>query len=484
MFLEKNYSHISNRILLCSIGCIVGIGIASTFAIRPEVPFLLFIAGCFGIAYSRSGKALIIALFCVSVAFGYGRYEARPTYDSNPFDQFITFSAEVVREPELLVDAQRLVVRSRKIHGLVQVQLPLQPRYSVGDQFEISCTVRKPEPFEGFRYDRFLERYHIGAVCYYPSATFIGSHSSIQRSLFLMKRRLMTSVQKSLAGPEHTIVLGSMFGLKRAIPKHMMNDFSITGTSHLLVISGLHFVLLIGIMTAILKQLSIPRRFNIPIIIVALLLYLVCTGCQASATRAVIMGSSPLIAELLGRNSSSLRLLIVSATGMLLVNPLLLLYDVGFQLSFLASAGIIVFQEWFEQRCTFITAFCGIRSGFATTVAAISTTWPIIGYAFNTFSLVAFIANVVLVPLMSLVMVFSIITICIAQFSEQLASWVSLPLYFLIHLMVDLVQWFARFPHASIHLPEMSATVVCGILICISVFGWRVIRSKQQVASI
>lgn len=391
----------------------------------------------------------------------------------------ITFQGVVVREPELLVDSQRIVLETRAVEGHVQVKRPLRPRYQVGDRLEVYCMLRKPEPFDGFAYDKYLERYGIGGLCYFPGARFIEVEESWQRRLFMAKEWVVDRFRHAMAPPEQSLILGALFGNKRAIPNEVMNAFRATGTSHILVISGMHVSLITALLARVISWLRLPRRLSVVTILCMLAVYVLLTGVQSSAVRASLFGSSTLIAQLVGRPKSSLRLLVVVAAGMLLANPLLLWFDTGFQLSFSATAGIIVFNTWFENRLRWLPQAVGIRTTAATSISAIVATTPVSAYAFGTFSPVALAANLVVVPLMPIVMIYAIAAVIVAVALPGVAMWFALPLYYLLRFMVWVVSWFGSLPFASVTLPSVHwslAVAGCCVLVW---WGNRIIQDEQ-----
>lgn len=473
--------HRSVLLLYICAGICIGVVIGSLLAVPQVVGVVAVAAGMAGAAFIR-GHATLLLVCMVGIGLGTLRTSFMPSFEENPYDRRAEFTGEVVREPELLLDAQRLAVRSTSLDGLVQVKAALHPRFRIGDRLNMACTLRKPEPFDGFRYDRYLERHHIAATCSYPTIQLAGRRESLTTKLFDTKERLKDGLRHVLPAPEHTILLGALFGDKRAVPEQIMNAFRTTGTSHVLVISGLHVSLLTMIIMHILRAAGLRKQHTVVMIMAFLVLYLVFTGVQASATRATLFGSTALIAELLGRRSQSLRVLLVVATVMLLVNPLLLVYDTGFQLSFAATAGIIVASSWIQERLWWMPSALGLRAAMATSLSAIVATAPIIAYAFQTLSLSAFVANLVVVPTMPLVMFGGIIVTAVSQLSQTMASVIAVPLYFVIHALIQIIEWFASLPYTSLSLPNMHIGLFFALLVHMVLVGWYVTVHKKQPA--
>ncbi|HLD22267.1 MAG TPA: ComEC/Rec2 family competence protein [Patescibacteria group bacterium] len=471
--------HKSTITLLCCIAFIIGIGVGTVQAFPFEWVIILLIVSCVGIIITFH---VYVRMCCVAILFcvlGIGRTFLLPTFESNEYEQHIDCMGEIVREPELLTDKQKLIIRCEGVKGLIQVKALLQPKYSYGDEIQLQCMLRKPEAFETFRYDKYLERYHVSSICTAPFITTIGSKPSFQRALFSCKRFLVERLQHALSSPEHTLLLGVIFGINNAMPAPIADAFRTSGTTHLLVISGYNVALLATFLLNIMRYVPLSRRAAIGVVIGMLALYAVFTGSQPPAVRAAIFSSAVLFAQLLGRKGQALRMLVFVATGMLIINPLLLLFDGGFQLSFLATAGIIVFNPYLEKKLYFIPETLALRSATATTLSAMIPTTSLIAYSFHSFSIIALAANLVVGPLVTIVMFGGLVVVMISSVLPYwIASWLLLPLYYFIHLTITIVQWFSSLPYASLTLPSFHWSLFAMASLIIMLFGARILRQK------
>lgn len=399
-----------------------------------------------------------------------------------------TFQATVIREPAVLRSTQRFDVRSDSFDDFVRVNAGLQPRVAVGDVLQISCTLEAPEPFDGFRYDRYLERYQVFAVCRYPHIERIGVEQSWRTALFAFKQRMVDGIQQSVAAPEHTLILGVVLGLTNAVPDDVLDQFRRTGTSHVLVISGMNVSVLVMIFTKALLRVGVSRRVVVWVMVPLLVLYVLITGVQPSATRAAVCGGVVLLAQTWGRSGAALRVLLYAAAAMLLVNPLLLWYDAGFQLSFAATAGILLLNKWSVQRLWWVPETFELRETLASTISASIATVPIIAYSFHNFSPISFIANLFMVPLMNVVLLYGMALAAVGLVWVPLATWIGLPLYYVMHLGLQVVGWSATVPYASLTVPEFPAWVVALVYMHIVLGAWvlwmrRVAELRAQMKS-
>ncbi len=391
------------------------------------------------------------AVIALAVAAGLVRVDLLPEYSANPYDSYLSIEGVVVREVERRIDHQRITVETASLDGLLLVQANRYPTVTAGDRLAISCTLRQPEPFDGFRYDRWLARFGIGSTCYYPGLEVVGHVDTLASRLLTGKRWLVSRLQFAVPPPEVGLLQGALFGQKWAVEESTIAAFRNSGTAHLLVISGLHISLIVSGLFALTKALRLSRGRSLLLVSAALALYVFGTGLQPSALRASLLTGSALAALQLGRATTSLRLLLFIATGMLLVNPLLI-YDVGFQLSVSATAGIVLLSQPITRCLTVLPSWGGLRSLTGVSLAAILATSPIIAKTFGTISPVAFLANLLLVPLMPLVMVLALIVLVATAIFPSLGQLLALPLTELLHFMIFLADWLASLPGANIRL--------------------------------
>lgn len=472
--------HRSIQLLWWCLGFAIGIGIYSADLGLPTIILPFIIIGAFIYTLFRSFTMRVLALLLLGCACGMMRVTVVQQHTTAiPFDEYSTFEAVIEREPVLKQENQRVVVQAENIDGFIQLNTSLQPHFRVGDRLRIQCTLRKPESFEEFRYDKYLQRYGIVATCYYPQIEKIGFVDSPNAQLFAAKQWVVERLQHTLSAPENTIILGSVFGMNSTLPEDLEDAFRRTGTIHLLVISGSNVVVITGVLLGMMKHLPLSRRNAIIAVISVLFLYAIFTGWQPPAVRATFFGGVALLASLMGRSSQALRLLIIVATLMLLLNPLLLLYDAGFQLSFLATTGIIIFSKPLEDYLHRIPEFLGLRTATAVTLSATLTTAPLIAYSFHTFSLIALPANLVVGPLMTVIMLAGCVAIILtAVLQSSLATWILLPLYYAIHITLQIVQWFNSIPYASVDLPNFSGGLFIMLTFCIGWAAYRILQKK------
>ncbi|MFA5052393.1 MAG: ComEC/Rec2 family competence protein, partial [Patescibacteria group bacterium] len=249
---------------------------------------------------------------------------------------------------------------------------------------------------------------------------------------------------------------GILLGAKKAMPDSLMTDFNRTGITHIVALSGFNITIIAVALSALGQRFSFPRRVSFWSSCTAIGLFVIMTGAQASAVRAGVMGGLVMVGRELGRLSRITNALVFAATVMLIANPRILVFDAGFQLSFLATLGLVylspVFEKWFTSR--FVPAW--LSTTLAATMSAICFTAPLMAYQFGRFSLVAPLVNVLVVPIIPMVMGLGFGAVVLALMwlpLGQVAGWfVGLALRY----VVSVAEFFSGFGFSSVAVSRLS----------------------------
>lgn len=373
----------------------------------------MFIIGCL----VRTKQQRLISFLCAAFLFGLFRFTQTQVPLQVPTVSDVSSSAILVQgvidaEVERRVDAQRVILDNVQYaeesrEGRVLVWLPLYPEVHYHDTLVFNCRVQQPEPFNGFAYDKYLQVRNIGAVCYQPqyldvlpaeSRTGIGMILSV-------KSWLINQLRSVLPEPHASYVSGLLFGGSTALSSDLKTDFSRTGTSHILAASGFNVSLFsLAFLTWILGT-RIGRKRGLILTSVLLVVYVITAGMTPAVMRAGVMGGLVVLERWISRKAYMLNAFLLTGSIMLLFNPLLLLFDVGFQLSFAATIAVISFTKPISKRLAFLPETVGIRESFAGSVAAIAITTPIVLWHFGELSVIAPLVNLLVLPLVPYTMV-------------------------------------------------------------------------------
>ena len=466
-----------------TIAWIAGIALARWLEPPPLTLFLLSLPAVGGlILYRRAPTPRRIALHALALLLGAGRLlSAQPVIgpahiayyaDAGP----VTLTARIADEPDvrdtytnLRVAAQTLTLPGqapRPVRGLVLVRTARYPQYHYGDTLQIFGTLETPPVFEGFSYRDYLARRGVYAMMRRARITLLEPQRgfSPRAEMYRFKARANAVITRILPQPEASLLSGILLGLRSSIPRDLYDKFNATGTSHVIVISGSNISLVVGLLLLVGEKL-LGRRRAAFLALLGVALYTVMVGADAAVVRAAIMGVLYVLAMVLGRPNAVLNALFASALAMTAANPLTL-WDAGFQLSFLATLGLIVLVPPLERLAAGWlkrldgTPVAGLASdmlkeALLVTLAAQIITAPLILYQFGRFSLVSLPANLLIVPVQPLVMSLGGLATLVGMVSPPLGIGLGWLAWLPLAWTVRVVEWAAAIRWAQVELPPM-----------------------------
>ena len=442
---------------------IVGVGTGSFFDEALWIGIGFLTVGCivFLITYPNK-RFLLIFLGGIFLFLGVLRYELSieilsPNKISFYNNNDATFVGIVKKERDERNNHAKLVVEVlkyqdvdewREVFGNVLVNASLYPRYEYGDRLEVTCNLKNPgvirtEDGNDFAYDKYLAKDNIYSLCYFPKIKLLerDQGSFLISTLLKGKKKFVLTVNRILPEPQAAFLGGLLYGARRSIPQDLMEQFNITGTTHIIAISGYNITILVAMILSFAKGIGVSRKRSFWIALLGIIFFVIIAGGQASIIRAGIMGGLVLLANHIGRVSRIKNALILAAALMILINPKVLAYDVGFQLSFAATIGLVFLSPILEKYFKKWPSLLGVKESFLTTISAIVLTTPLILFTFGRLSLVAPITNILILPVIPFAMVWLILSYIIkvveifsyiswASINVGKISWVVLVLFY------------------------------------------------------
>lgn len=420
----------SKMLHACCFCFLAGVTAAEIFPVWSIGLMLLFLRG--------TARQIGVALCCG--VFGYVLAGlALPTEVS---EGVRSIQATIVREPDVRQEKVNYVIEEQGI--LYQLTYALYPRFSYGDRIHVDCRLRTPKPFDGFRYDRYLAVSGISSICIPEGHVRHLGYERLQLDALLQfKEWVAKRIQQLWPEPYAGFMAGLLYGYRGGLGS--LNDaFAATGVTHIVAISGYNISVIVMIISRALQLVGVGRKKAFWVMLAAISLFVLFVGASPSVVRAGVFGTLMLLALHMGRASVALHLLLVTATIMVVMNPLILLWDVGFQLSFLATLGLLVIAPIVEQRMPISDVF-GLRTSIAATVSATVATLPLIVYQFGRVSLVSLPTNVLILWSIPWIMLTGLIAVVFPLF-ETITVTIS---YLLMRYVIAIVQWFAGFSFAQ-----------------------------------
>lgn len=422
-------------------------------------------------------------------------------------DKRLSVNGIVASEPDNKIDGVTYIIASNKangenVTGKFLLKTRSYPLYNYGDELSVTCKLEQPKntPDSTFRYDKYLERYGVRSLCSYPDVQKIaeGNGNVILENILKLKSLLNGQISRLWPEPEASFMAGILYGARNGLPKYLAEDFSRTGVSHIVAVSGFNITIITVILLSAFIAAGFYRQRAFYAVAVTLFLFIALCGFSASAIRAGIMGTAVLSAGQFGRKARMFNVLVFSAAVMQLSNPYLLLWDAGFQLSFLALIGLVYvspiidvilskakdlpisnrletkkilrhvpYGMWLRFNQNDKINF--IIKTLIQTISAIIMTLPLILYQFGTLSLVAPLVNVLILWIIPFLMLGGAVS--------MISSFIFLPLgkvfagitHFGLSYVIMVVMFFGEKPWAStdVRIPLWGMVVAYAFLILV-----------------
>lgn len=297
------------------------------------------------------------------------------------------------------------------------------------------------------------------------------NHSFWKEIMEKWRIAIISNIERVMPPSHKAILVGMLFGGYGGIPRDVVVDFATTGIVHILSVSGSHIALVVGLITVLGK--GIFRRFAfadqlIPLFAaIFITLYAVFCGLTPPVLRSLIMGLIGLGAVCFNREKDAAVALCLSVLGMLIYQPALI-YDLSFQLSFTATAGL-VFLNAQTVKILESTIPLYLARPLAVTIAAQLGVLPFLAWHFNSFSLSSFIANLFIVPIIEGIVILGLL----GAFSSMIISVVGAACLVTCSLMISLVlqlaEWLADMPAAKLYVPSIG---LAGNIVYYILVGW------------
>ncbi len=476
---------ISDRILLWS--CIAGVAVLAVSVYRRT-----FGQTERGIHARKRGFLIgCIILVAVAGAWRYNQY----SFSHSVLEPFADARVGLNREKEVPVTVLGYVDDDPTIAGIqtrfafrvkevlasrvfltderVLVSLKGAPKVQYGQYLILQGAVHRPQNFSTFDYAAFLRKEGIRTTMDSPTVISDAprvSQPHIQRykavfwrNIFALKHSFEDAIGRVVSEPNAAFTAGILTGTKTAIPDWLREAFQRTGTSHILALSGYNIAIVSEAVLAILL-LAFRRKTAFWFVVAVVVIFTVATGASASVVRAAVMGLLLLAAFSSGRRYDASVAVIMASAVMTAANPLILRFDVGFQLSFLAVLGLLYIRPILEKAARRLPSMRGIKEVALTTVAAQIAVFPLLLYVFNSLSLVALPVNIIVLPLVPLAMLLGFVTGLGALASVFVGKTIGLLTWAVTWFQLSIISWASALPSASlavsISLPTMTILYV------------------------
>jgi len=430
------------------------IGIALSYFVNPS--FLLqtvcFFAFLICAYFINRKKLIVLILVLLSLFLGAYRYfvvfkELQNTAIVE--EAQIEIKTPIIAEPVLKENYQRIIIPK------IVIYTDRYPRYHYGDIINIKGQVK---PFSDFR--SYSSTIVSGKMTYPSIELFTPAKFSLRKTALFVRNKITSSLQKIIPEPKSSLLVSLMFGAKNNLTSVLEEQIRKCGLSHVIVASGLHLSIIVKALSGFLDILYLSSSVNFVISFLFILSFAFMAGLTPSIIRAAIMAFLLILSRFSFRLYNSFNALLLAAVIMIWLNPLVLFWDLGFQLSFLATAGIIfLYPIWkeskFWQQDFFNKKGQIIRETVLSTFSALTFVIPWVIFKMQVFSLVAPITNFLILPLVPFVMAGGAIVAVSSLLFYPLGLFLGVLLNLILAYFLKVVSLFSSLSWSQIYIPSI-----------------------------
>lgn len=355
------------------------------------------------------------------------------------------------------------------------------PAYRIGDEFRMEGVIERPENYGDFDYVSHLRRDGIFALIAFPAVEKIGEGQGnrLMRALSRVKHAFEKNIDTALPEPHAAFMKGLLLGERASLPKTMTEQFKQTGVSHIVALSGYNITLVGRSFMNGLLRITIPFPLAFWIAVVAIILFVFMTGAAASVVRAGIMGLLVLLAQKEGRAYHMTNALVFAGAAMVFHNPYILRFDAGFQLSFLATAGLVYLapavERWLGRvwRRNYFSdegarrreknRLLRLRETLVETLSAQIMVLPLLIYLFGSVSLISPLANIASLIAVPYAMGAGFVAALAAFLTPALGRLLGWIAWLLLEYILSVTRFFAAFPYASVEVGAWAGIFVAAL---------------------
>lgn len=418
--------------------------------------------------------SIILFLLLIGLIRFYFFLPKIPDYDDAVGKQ-VSFIGNVVDDIDIRLNSQRIVVKPTNEDSNILVVASLDFDVFYGDKIKVKGILESPINFmtssgKEFNYKSYLANKNIYFIVKNADIEIISNNNGnyFLHKLFKLKSLFIKNIVRVIGNPESDLALGLILGARGGFDTITKNEFITTGTIHIVALSGYNITI---VAESIMKLFGIFLSVHISIVlgVLVVFLFILLTGASATSIRAGIMAFIMLFGRLTGRNYDAGRAIII-ALLLMLAYDIRTINDISFQLSFLATFGVLFITPKIFPYLSFLTIRYNIRELTATTIAATISVLPLLIYKTGIFSLVSLPTNILILPLIPLTMFFSFLT---GLFGFIFIS-LSIPFGFISELFLSyilkIIHTFASIPFASLNIKSFPISVT--IFIYILILWW------------
>ena len=478
---------------------IAGVAAASFVSFGTYAIAAIFILGgsiaSFGLLRRGEGQRVLI-FGCAAAVFAFGAFwffredHSQASMLTEKVGMNVAFEGIVTDEPVRRPQSQEIMLQGENGERRVRVIMRPYPEYHYGSRLRATGRLT---------YDDVRSEFRIA----FPDVLVVDPNGGnmFYQMLLRLKEEFSSALTRHLPEPEASFLSGLLLGERQNFPASLRRDLQITGTAHIVALSGYNITIVADALLRAATLLWLPLGAAWWLTLAGIAVFTLLTGAAASVVRAAIMGGLVLVARRAGRMYHMQNALALAAVIMLLHDPSILRFNIGFQLSFLATLGLLyvaplidrVFERMKVRLMLFGrdsdllrerrgTSFAAPQPSFlrgilVSTLAAQVAVLPLLIFYFGELSIIAPLANLAILPLIPATMFAGFVTGGAGFIADPLGRFAALVSRLPLSYELSAIYWFAALPAASVSVHGSGRVVLAALYALLAFFVWRARRS-------
>lgn len=423
------------------IGILTGLYLEFTLSMVLYFSLLLF-----SLFILKVKKLEILISMCLLIVFNLYTSSLINSYDCRYIDgSSIEGEFEIVSYRAIKDYYDKYIVKSKEGNKFI-LYLPLGDELKKGTAINLSGEFSLPDLARntgGFNYRRYLNSQKIYGVI--RAKNYYVSNLAKFNLIYYIQDEISKSFARLFPKNEMGLIIGMMIGETKDISEDVLENFKTAGITHLIAVSGSNVVYVVVLVQFLFKKFF-GKRATYFISIFFLILFMLISGASASVCRATLMIILSICADIFFLKSDTFSNILTSAFILILLNPLVI-YDVGFILSFGGTLGIVLLSKDFTRL---FKRLGKLNETLSVTCSAQLILAPIMMYYFNTFSILSIVTNIIVVPISGSITILGFAVFIISKISFPIAKLIANSLYVLATFTIWVANIFSKIPFSLI----------------------------------
>ncbi len=499
--------------LALTFGFISGVATHSFFILEtPVIYFFLLVSSAVLIYFFKAGlfskengnekvfKTLAFgAIVAVSFSVGLLRYNFSITEDESLLASSVGKSIQavgrIIEEPDQRENSLLLSVKIEGVfiageeleaNGKILLVSERYPEFKYGDKISFEGVLKKPESFETdsgktFDYPSYLAKDGIFYTIFRPRLELLesGGGNIVKRNLFALKSSFLNSAGKYIPEPEVSLLGGLLVGAKHGLSKELQDDLRNAGIIHIVVLSGYNITIVAEAIMYFFQFLAYKYRLLVGV--TSITLFAIMTGGSATVVRASIMALIVLLAKATGRTYEITRALMVAGLAMVFHNPKILIFDPSFELSFLATLGLVYLSPTIEKYFNFVPTKFKTREFFLATISTQIFVLPLLLLMTGQVSIFSIFSNMLILFFIPTTMLLGFLTGIVGFVSQILSFPLAYITYLLLHYELFVASFFGNISWSTVSVSGFGVPAMILSYLAIFLFLFFFHRKRLKI---